>query len=118
MKTPYTVMPNCLDSGRFTIVGFGQDYMVVTVEDDCPGCISGGGIEAIKKVLGSVNCVFICLEGSCGLMGGPSPNHLWIHTTQARRAFPPTDDKWWNTQRFKSLCPKTFEELKQLLAAK
>jgi hypothetical protein len=109
---PWTVMPNCLDMGRFTIVGFGKDYMLVTTEDDCPGCISGGGIGAVERMLANINCIFVSLDGSCrnGLKG----NHIWICGRDVN-VFPETQTNWWETQRGKSLCPETFEEAKRLL---
>jgi hypothetical protein len=103
-------MPKCLDGGKFTIVGFGDDYMLVTVEGDCPGCISGGGIGAIKSVLGNVNIVFAVLGGMCG--PDKAENHLWLNSDEARKLFPECDQYWWKTQRGKSLCLRTFEEVK------
>ena len=108
---PWSVMPDCLDGGRFTIVGFGNDYMLVTVEDDCPGCISGGGIHAITKVLGGVNIVFVPLGGFCGCE--KSENHIWLEEHEARKLFPEADEHWWKTQRFNSPCLGTFAEVKE-----
>jgi hypothetical protein len=110
---PWTVMPFCLDGGRFTIVGFGNDYLLATIEDDCPGCISGGGIQALTEILAQVNCVFIYLHGFCGLKH--PENHMYLSENQARKIFPPANDDWWKTQRGKSLCPKNYKELKQLI---
>ena len=109
-------MPNCLDGGRFTIVGFGTDYMVITMEDDCPGCISGGGMESIKEILKNVNCVFIALEGMC--YPDHPKNHVYLYANEARKLFPQADKHWFKTQRSKSVCPKTFAEFKQFLEEK
>ena len=107
-------MPACLDGADVRIIGFGQDYMLITFGDDCPGCVSGGGVEKLVESLKDVNVVFVTLSGSCGLDRElHKDNHLWLRDgVFVREIFPETAEDWWKTQRGQSTCPRTFNEVK------
>ena len=106
-----TTLPLAPDNGKFEIVGFGYDYLVIKVE----GGHEHGQRNAfdLTTVLGRTNCIFV---SSRQQKIASASNHIWVDEAHGLRAFPGAHhNSWCGTERFRSRYPETWAEARQAL---
>lgn len=107
----WTLLKNNFHGGILTITGFGDDYILITINNDCPGCFRyGGGTKKLRELLKDVNVIFINIHGNCDPYWTENPRHLNIPEEDARKIFPKCPKRKSATDQ-DSRVPATMDEV-------